>query len=97
MAVTIISCFEVPAGREEEFVRLYHRVNDYMAQKPGFLGNTMHKAIARGARFAFVNVITWESAERSAAARDAKYEELIAADWFTVSTAPYEVVHERRG
>ena len=57
MSITIISCFEIQPGHEDDFVALYHRVNDYMAQKPGFLGNTFHRALVPGARFAFVNVI----------------------------------------
>ena len=96
MPVTIISCFEIPAGRDDDFHALYQRVNDYMAQKPGFLGNTMHRALVPGARFMFVNVIQWDNIERFTAARDAGYQKLTAEDWFTVASAPYEVLHERR-
>ena len=98
MAVTIISCFEVPSEREGDFLALYHRVNDYMAQQPGFLGNKMHRALVPGARFAFVNIITWESLERFTAARDAGYLKLVTpADWLVMASAPYEVLHERIG
>jgi len=67
-----------------------------MAAKPGFPRKRDAPLARLGARFAFVNMITWESLEQFAAARDAGYQKLTAADWFSVSSAPYEVFHERR-
>ena len=37
-AVTVINSFEVPAGRESEFLELWKKVNAYMQRKPGHLG-----------------------------------------------------------
>jgi heme-degrading monooxygenase HmoA len=69
--VTFINCFELPAGREEEFFAGYQKVNAYMrATKKGYVSNKMHRSLAPNARYRFVNVVEWESRE---AAHDAGF------------------------
>jgi heme-degrading monooxygenase HmoA len=48
--VTLVNCFEVPEGREEEFFTLWQEVNDYMRTKPGYVGHRLHRAITPKAR-----------------------------------------------
>jgi len=38
-AVTLINCFEIPAGQEDDFFRLWQQVNAYMQTKPGYIGH----------------------------------------------------------
>ena len=59
--VTLVNCFEVPVGREDEFFTLWKEVNAYMQAKPGYLGHTLHKSLAPNAAFRFVNVARWRS------------------------------------
>ena len=95
--VTLINCFEVPAGREEEFFAGYRKVNAYMRAKKGYVSNKMHRSLARDATFRFVNVVQWESREACEAAHDAGFRELIAQPALSsVRSTPalYEVVHE---
>ena len=62
MSVILINPFEVPAGREDECLAMWQRVADYMRRQPGFVSTRLHRAIAPGARFAFVNVAEWDTA-----------------------------------
>jgi heme-degrading monooxygenase HmoA len=39
--VRLINCFEVPAGREEEFFAAFQKVNAYMRAKKGYVGHKM--------------------------------------------------------
>jgi len=97
--VTLINCFEVPAGREEEFFAGYQKVNAYMRAKKGYVSNKMHRSLAPDAKFRFVNVVQWESREACEAAHDAGFRELIAYPALSsVRSTPalYEVVHEGR-
>ncbi len=59
--LAVINSFEVPAGREGEFLELWKKVNAYMQRKPGYLGNKLHRAIATDAPFQFVHVAQWAS------------------------------------
>ena len=95
--VTLINCFEVPAGREEEFFAGYQKVNAYMRAKKGYVSNKMHRSLAQDARYRFVNVVQWESREACEAAHDAGFRELISqpgVSGIRSTPAMYEVVHE---
>ena len=98
MTVRLINCFEVPAGRDEEFLARFRDVNSYMASKPGYLSHKLHRSLASDARYQFINYVEWQSAEHLSAARDERYIELaraVLAAGFTSTHALYEVVHER--
>ena len=49
--VTLVNCFEVPAGREEEFFSMWQQVNTYMHGKKGYLEHKLHRSLAPDARF----------------------------------------------
>jgi heme-degrading monooxygenase HmoA len=95
--VTLVNCFEIPAGREDEFFALWQEVNNYMRGKPGYLGHKLHRALAPDASFRFVNVAQWESAEHFRRSHDEGFRALISTPgWAAFRSIPglYEVVHE---
>lgn len=97
--VTFINVFQVPPGKDEEFLGLWRQTNDYAQTKPGYLGHALHRALdgALGGTSAarYVNVARWASAEQFAAANDDHFRELVGQPgWRQFSFAPglYEVV-----
>lgn len=98
--VILVNCFEVPAGRENEFFSLWQQVNHYMRTKKGYLGHRLHRSLAADARFRFVNVARWASEEDFNAAHDAGFRNLVGQPaWAAFRSTPalYEVVHEGQG
>jgi heme-degrading monooxygenase HmoA len=96
-AVTLVNCFDIPAGREDEFFALWQEVNAYMRQKPGYLGHKLHRAVTGDAMFRFVNVAQWASKDQFAAAHDDGFRALVTkSGWapFRSTPALYQVVHE---
>src|SRR3954451_6956698 len=94
--IRFINCFEVPVGRDEEFLEFWGAVNRYMAAKPGYVGHRLHRAGAGDARYRFVNYVEWDSPEAWAAAHDEGFRTLasrIADLPFTTTNALYEIVH----
>ena len=75
--VMYFNCFEVAPGREDDFWKLYNAVNAYMSAKPGFISNRMHRALSPDARYRFINVPVWESAEYFQAAHDAGFQQVV--------------------
>ena len=95
--VTLVNCFEIPAGREDEFFELWQQVNTYMQSKPGYVGHKLHRSLAPDARSRFVNVAEWASAQDFQAAHDDGFRALVnQPGWaaFRHFPALYEVVHE---
>ncbi len=96
-AITLINSFEVPTGREDQFLQFWKQVNAYMQKKPGYLGHKLHRAITPDAPFRFVNVARWSSMAHFQAAHDAGFRELVgrpAGSAFQPHPVLYEVVHE---
>jgi heme-degrading monooxygenase HmoA len=96
-AVTVINCFEVPAGRDDEFLEAWGKVNSYMEGKPGYLRHTLHRAITADAPFRFVNVAHWASMAHFRGAHDAGFRKLIDESvWsaFVSHRVLFEVVRE---
>lgn len=93
MSVILINPFEVPEGTDdEEFLRGWQRAADYMRQQPGFLNSRLHRALAPDARFRFINVAEWASAQDfQAAVTSGEFRE-IAGGAGPSSPALYEVV-----
>ena len=95
--VTLVNCFEVPAGREEEFFALWQQVNEYMQKKKGYLEHKLHRSLAPDAKYRFVNVARWVSLEEFNAAHDEGFRALVGRpEWAAFRPFPtlYEVVHE---
>jgi heme-degrading monooxygenase HmoA len=97
MAVTLVNCFEVPAGREDEFLRLWQQVNNYMRRKQGYLSHKLHRSLSLEARYRFVNIAQWASIGDFNAAHDEGFRALVQKPaWaeFTSTPALYEVFHQ---
>ena len=95
--VTVINSFEVPAGREDEFLRLWKSVNAYVKGKPGYLSHKLHRSIEPDAPFRFVNVAEWASMAQFEGAHDAGFCKLVEdAAWsaFVPHRVFFEVVHQ---
>lgn len=95
--VPFVNCFEVPAGREDEFLARWAEVNAYMRAKPGFVSHRLHRSLSPDARFRFVNYVHWDTVEDWQAAHDEGFRRLVSQPgWagFTSTHALYEVVHE---
>jgi heme-degrading monooxygenase HmoA len=95
--VTLVNCFEIAAGQEDEFFALWQEVNAYMRLKPGYLGHKLHRAVSGEASFRFVNVAKWASKEHFAAAHDDGFRALVGKPgWAAFRSRPglYQVVHE---
>lgn len=43
-AITLVNCFEVPIGRENEFFVLWQQVNAHMRGKAGYIGHKLHRS-----------------------------------------------------
>ncbi len=94
--VPFINCFEVPAGKDDEFLAFWLGINAHMRVKPGYVSHRLHRSLDAGARFRYVNVAEWTSAEAWEAAHDAEFAALLATSEFRdfVSIPGlYEVVH----
>ncbi len=59
--VQFVNCFEVPAGSEEVFLRLWSEVNAHMVAKPGYVSHRLHRSLAGDARYRFVNLAEWDT------------------------------------
>ena len=66
--VVLINPFEVPKGSEEDALAYWERCAAVLRKQPGFISTRLHRAISPDARFAFINVAEWVSAEQFYAA-----------------------------
>src|SRR6476659_1104316 len=89
IVIRFINCFEVPVGRDEDFLELWGAVNAYMQGKPGYVGHRLHRALSDDARYRFVNYVEWASAEYWQGAHDAGCRELVGRPgWEHFTTTP---------
>ncbi len=97
--VIFINCFEVAAGREDEFLSFFRDVNALMAAQPGYRGHRMHRALRPDATFGFVNYVSWDSVAgwRDAHALPAFRELLGRPETAAFSSTPalFEVIDAR--
>ena len=92
--VVLINPFEVPEGRDEEFLAGWDEAVAYLRERPGFVGTRLHRAVSPGASFRFVNVAEWTSpGDFQAAVGSPEFRELTASRP-PGSPALYEVVRE---
>ena len=95
--IHFVNCFEVPAGREDEFLSLWLEVNTYMRAKPGYLGHTLYRSVAPDALYRFVNTAQWASPQALTSAHDQGFRDLarsIGERGFTSTPSMYEIAHE---
>ncbi|MBA3914784.1 MAG: antibiotic biosynthesis monooxygenase [Acidobacteriales bacterium] len=96
-AVTLVNCFEVAPGREEEFLALWRQVNNYMRRKEGYLNHRLHRSLSPGARYRFVNIAQWASVEDFNAAHDHHFRAMVMKpEWAAFPSTPalYDVADE---
>jgi heme oxygenase (mycobilin-producing) len=95
--VRYINLFEVPEGRDDEFMAMFLQVNAHMTAQPGYLGHRMHRALAPDARYRYVNYVEWASVDDFKAAHGEEFRALVSKpEWrdFFATPALYDVVHE---
>ena len=64
-----ITSFEVPAGKDEEFLKGWNEVAAQMRQMSGVLSTRLHESLDPQTKFRFVAVTEWESSLLYEAAR----------------------------
>ncbi|HEY2225033.1 antibiotic biosynthesis monooxygenase family protein [Actinomycetospora sp.] len=96
MSVTFVNCFEIPAGREDDFFARWRGVNAVMRTRPGYEEHQLYRSLAPEARFRFVNVARWSSSAALATAHDDEFRAMVSGpDWAEIVSTPavYEEVH----
>ena len=93
--VTLINPFEVPTGKEEEFVERWKEAADYLRQQEGFVSTRLHESLDPAAAFRFVNVAVWEPPEHfQRALSTPEFQELAQSMPFSGRPALYRVISE---
>lgn len=90
----LINLFEVPIGREQEFIVWWKRCSEVLQQEPGFIDAKLHQSLIPGPRFQFINIAHWETQEFLNQARSRHQETLRfpTDDFGKSSPAIYQVV-----
>jgi heme-degrading monooxygenase HmoA len=93
MSVTFINCFEVAPEADTDFLEYWDKISTYLAGHPGYQSHAMHRALGEDARYRFVNVVRWRTAEEFAAAHDDGFRALVDPDSpYQSVQAVYEVI-----
>ena len=94
--VTLINSFVVPAGGDEVFQELWSETSRFFRAQPGFISLRLHRAVTPDARYRFVNVAQWASADQYRAPHlSDEFRRLITRKaWHQFPSTPtlYEVV-----
>jgi len=61
--VTLINPFEVPPAGDHTFVASWDAARAHLSRQPGYHGTTLYRAVQPGARFRYVNIAHWASAD----------------------------------
>lgn len=61
--VTVINPIIVPTGKEAEALAIWDRYAEYFSKQPGYIGTKLHKALDPEAKFHYINVAEWKSAD----------------------------------
>jgi quinol monooxygenase YgiN len=92
--VILINPFEVPAGREEEFLKAWQEAAEHLRHAPGFVSTRLHESLDPQA-IRFVNVAEWESPQHfQAAMRTEAFQQIARKMPFASYPALYRVVVE---
>ena len=92
--VVLINPFEVPDGKDDEFLAGWSAAAEYMSSRPGFVRMRLHRALSQDAAFRFVNVAEWASPGDFQAAVTSEEFRKLAAGGPQGRPALYEVVRE---
>jgi heme-degrading monooxygenase HmoA len=95
--VVLINRFDVPTGRDKEFLSSFLEVNRHMRSQPGYLEHRLHRSLADSESGRYVNVAIWESAEALRAAHQTERFQALTSgpvfqQDFPSSSAIYEVI-----
>ena len=92
--VILINPFEVPVGGEEQFFKVWNKAAEQMRQSPGCISTELHQSLDPQAKFRFVNVAHWESAQHyQAASANEAIQKLRTEMPFHFYPALYQVVY----
>ena len=64
----LINVFEVPEGRDDEFLAGWEEAKRFMEQQPGYVSTALHRSLDHKARFRYINIAMWERPEDFTAA-----------------------------
>ena len=91
--VVLINAFEVPSGKEEEFLQGWEEAREFMQLQKGYVATRLHRSLDPGARFRFINIAEWATAaEFQAALTHPTFVKLREAVPFTHYPSLYEVI-----
>lgn len=91
----LISLFEVPKGRDDEFVALWHRGAAHTRAADGFVWTKLCRDAEGATAYRYVSVTLWQSvAQYKAAFSDPRLEAFKQEFPFTMHPNIYEVVAE---
>ncbi len=91
--VVLINAFEVPAGKDEEFLQGWEAGRDFMQRQKGYVSTRLHSSLDPTAHFRFINVAEWETpGDFQAAFSHPEFVKLREATPFTHYPSLYEVI-----
>ncbi|MBI3797267.1 MAG: antibiotic biosynthesis monooxygenase [Deltaproteobacteria bacterium] len=91
--VVLINAFEVPVGKEEEFLQGWEAARDCMQRQKGYVATRLHRSLDPAARFRFINVAEWATpADFQAALGHPEFVKLREATPFVHYPSLYEVI-----
>jgi len=61
--VKVINPIEVPSGMGAEALAIWDAYADVFRKQPGYIGTQLHRSVDPNAKFLFINVAEWRSAE----------------------------------
>lgn len=91
---TVIVAYEVSQEDADRFLDSWEKANAFLQKQPGFVSNSLHRAVSAAPDFRFVNVSYWENED---AFRDATQSQDFRQSSgrlapFPVHASAYEVV-----
>jgi heme-degrading monooxygenase HmoA len=93
--VILINPFEVKPGREQECLAMWEASRDFLSSKKGYISTKLHKALKPNAKFTYINVAVWASAEDFAAAvSDPKMRQSSLPEACTGNPALFQVIRD---
>ncbi len=91
--IVLINVFEVPDGRDAEFLQGWMAARDFLKRQPGYISTQLHRSLDPTARFRFVNVAEWATpADFQAAINHPDFAELRRSTPFAGYPSLYQVL-----
>ncbi|BCL84212.1 antibiotic biosynthesis monooxygenase [Ktedonobacteria bacterium brp13] len=89
--VVLINVFEVPIEKGSAFVEWWKQSSEALKKEAGFIDAKLHRSLQPGARFQFINIAHWETAESLELARTKNQEVLQSLTPGRGTPALYEI------